>query len=96
MQGSKHEMAVHDQDYRDEIAAIVHRHHPQVEIVDPGIDPAAAFVAAYFEDSIVGFMQVNINGDTAVIRQILSLMKYSRKSMKKIRHPFEHPDFYLH
>ena len=35
MQGSKHEMAVHDQDYRDEIAAIVHRHHPQVEIVDP-------------------------------------------------------------
>jgi hypothetical protein len=35
MQGSKREMAVHDQDYRDQIAAIVHRHHPQVEIVDP-------------------------------------------------------------
>jgi nucleoside 2-deoxyribosyltransferase len=35
MQGSKHEMAVHDQDYRDQIAAIVHRYHPQVEIVDP-------------------------------------------------------------
>jgi hypothetical protein len=35
MQGSKREMAVHDQDYRDRIAEIVHRHHPQVEIVDP-------------------------------------------------------------
>jgi nucleoside 2-deoxyribosyltransferase len=35
MQGSKQEMAVHDQNYRDQIAAIVHRHHPAVEIVDP-------------------------------------------------------------
>jgi hypothetical protein len=35
MQGSKREMAVHDQDYRDRIAAIVHRHHPDIEIVDP-------------------------------------------------------------
>ena len=35
MQGSKREMAVHDQAYRDQIAAIVHRHHPDVEIVDP-------------------------------------------------------------
>ena len=35
MQGSKQEMAVHDQCYRDEIAAIVHRHHPEIEIVDP-------------------------------------------------------------
>ena len=35
MQGSKQEMAVHDQDYRDRIAEIVHRYHPQVEIVDP-------------------------------------------------------------
>ena len=35
MQGSKREMAVHDQDYRAQIAAIVRRHHPHVEIVDP-------------------------------------------------------------
>jgi hypothetical protein len=35
MQGSKREMAVHDQTYRDQIAAIVHRHHPDIEIVDP-------------------------------------------------------------
>ncbi len=35
MQGSKREMAVHDQDYRSEIAAIVHHHHPEIEIVDP-------------------------------------------------------------
>jgi hypothetical protein len=28
-------MAVHDQGYRDQIAAIVHRHHPEVEISDP-------------------------------------------------------------
>jgi hypothetical protein len=35
MQGSKREMAVHDQDYRARIAAIVRRHHPHVEIVDP-------------------------------------------------------------
>ena len=35
MQGSIHDMAVHDQTYREEIAAIVHRHHPEVEIVDP-------------------------------------------------------------
>ena len=35
MQGSKQEMAVHDQNYRAEIAAIVRRHHPEIEIVDP-------------------------------------------------------------
>jgi len=35
MQGSKREMGVHDQDYRDEISAIVRRHHPEVEIIDP-------------------------------------------------------------
>jgi hypothetical protein len=35
MQGSKQEMAVHDQTYRDQIAAVVHRHHPDVEIIDP-------------------------------------------------------------
>jgi len=35
MQGSIHAMAVHDQTYRDEIAAVVCRHHPEVEIVDP-------------------------------------------------------------
>lgn len=35
MQGSIHAMAVHDQTYRKEIAAIVHRHHPEVAIVDP-------------------------------------------------------------
>jgi hypothetical protein len=35
MQGSKQEMAVHDQTYRDRIAAIVRRHHPDVQIVDP-------------------------------------------------------------
>ena len=35
MQGSIQRMAVHDQDYRERIAAIVHCHHPEVEIVDP-------------------------------------------------------------
>ena len=35
MQGSIHAMAVHDQTYREEIAAVVHHHHPEVEIVDP-------------------------------------------------------------
>ena len=35
MQGSKHEMAVHNQDYRGEISAIVRRHHPDVEFIDP-------------------------------------------------------------
>ena len=35
MQGSIRQMAVHDQDYRERIAAIVHRTHPGVEIVDP-------------------------------------------------------------
>lgn len=35
MQGSRREMAVCSQDYRTEIAAIVSRHHPDVEIVDP-------------------------------------------------------------
>ena len=35
MQGSKQEMAVHDQSYRAQIAAVVRRHHPEVEIVDP-------------------------------------------------------------
>lgn len=35
IQGSKREMAVHTQDYRAEIAAVVRRQHPQVEIVDP-------------------------------------------------------------
>jgi L-amino acid N-acyltransferase YncA len=46
-------------------------------------NPDAFFVAAYFDGSIVGFMQINIHGQTAVIRQILSLMKYSRKSINK-------------
>lgn len=35
MQGSIREMAVHDQTYRDQIAAIVRRHHPKAQIVDP-------------------------------------------------------------
>ena len=35
MQGSIKRMAVHDQDYREQIAAIVRRSHPDVEIVDP-------------------------------------------------------------
>ena len=35
MQGSIREMAIHGQDYRDEIAALVRRYHPEVEIVDP-------------------------------------------------------------
>ena len=35
MQGSKCEMGVHNQDYREQIAAIVRRYHPQVQIVDP-------------------------------------------------------------
>jgi hypothetical protein len=35
MQGSIREMAVHDQDYRDQIADIVRRYHPRVAITDP-------------------------------------------------------------
>jgi DNA-binding transcriptional LysR family regulator len=35
IQGSKREMAVHDQGYREEIATIVRHRHPEVEIVDP-------------------------------------------------------------
>ena len=35
MQGSRHEMSIHDQDYRSQIAAIVRRHHPEVEVIDP-------------------------------------------------------------
>jgi hypothetical protein len=35
IQGSKREMAVHGQGYRQEIAAAVRRRHPEVEIVDP-------------------------------------------------------------
>jgi hypothetical protein len=35
MQGSMHEMAVYDQNYRERIAAMVHRRYPAVEIVDP-------------------------------------------------------------
>jgi hypothetical protein len=35
MQGSKQELAVHDQSYRAEIAAIVRRHHPEVDVIDP-------------------------------------------------------------
>ena len=35
MQGSSPEMAVCNQDYRTEIADIVRRQHPEVEIVDP-------------------------------------------------------------
>ena len=35
MQGSKQEMAVHDQSYRAQIAAVVRRHHPEAVIVDP-------------------------------------------------------------
>jgi hypothetical protein len=35
MQGSIREMAVHDQDYRDVIASIVQRYHPNVSIIDP-------------------------------------------------------------
>ena len=35
MQGSKREMGIHDQDYRNQIAAIVLDRHPDVEIVDP-------------------------------------------------------------
>jgi hypothetical protein len=35
MQGSIREMAVHDQDYREVIARLVRRYHPEVAIVDP-------------------------------------------------------------
>ena len=35
IQGSKRQQEVHDQDYRQQIAEIVRRHHPGVEIVDP-------------------------------------------------------------
>jgi hypothetical protein len=35
MQGSIRAMAVHDQTYREQIATVVHRYHPEVEIVDP-------------------------------------------------------------
>ena len=35
MQGSKHEMGVHNQDYRGQIADILRRQHPAVEIIDP-------------------------------------------------------------
>ncbi len=35
MQGSKHEMGIHNQDYRDQIATIVLDRHPEVEIIDP-------------------------------------------------------------
>lgn len=35
MQGSKQEMAVCSQNYRTEIADMVRRHHPEIEIVDP-------------------------------------------------------------
>jgi hypothetical protein len=35
MQGSLHEMSVHDQNYREQIAAIVRRRYRDVEIVDP-------------------------------------------------------------
>jgi hypothetical protein len=42
VQGSNREMSIHSQDYRSEIAAIVHRHHPEVEIVDPfGLHPGS-------------------------------------------------------
>ena len=33
--GSIREMAIHEQGYRDEIAALVRRYHPETEIVDP-------------------------------------------------------------
>jgi L-amino acid N-acyltransferase YncA len=46
-------------------------------------NPESFFVAAYFEGSIVGFMQVKIHGQTAAIRQILSLIEHSRKSINK-------------
>ena len=51
--------------------------------VNEAKNPGAFFVAACFEGSIVGFMQVNVHGETAVIRQILSLMKYWKKSINK-------------
>ena len=35
IQGSKRELKIHDQDYRQQIAAIVRRNHPEVEVVDP-------------------------------------------------------------
>lgn len=35
IQGSKREMAIREQDYRHEIRAVIRRHHPEVEIVDP-------------------------------------------------------------
>jgi hypothetical protein len=35
IQGSKREMAMHSQDYREEIAEVVRRYHPEVEVVDP-------------------------------------------------------------
>jgi hypothetical protein len=35
MQGSKREMGIHNQEYRDQIAAIVLNRHPEVEIIDP-------------------------------------------------------------
>jgi hypothetical protein len=48
MQGSKREMAVHDQDYRRDLAAIVHRYHPAFEIVDP------AALIAYLPEASLG------------------------------------------
>jgi hypothetical protein len=35
MQGSKRAMGIHNQEYRDQIAAIVLGRHPEVEVVDP-------------------------------------------------------------
>lgn len=35
MQGSHQVMSIHSQDYRQEIADIVRRHHPDVDIIDP-------------------------------------------------------------
>jgi hypothetical protein len=35
MQGSIREMAIHGQGYREQIAALVRRHYPGVEILDP-------------------------------------------------------------
>jgi hypothetical protein len=58
MQGSKREMAVHGQDYRDEIAAVVRRHHPEIEIVDPAkihpnsVDYTRERAVATFLDSL--------------------------------------------
>lgn len=55
MQGSIHEMSVHDQNYREQIATIVRRRYPDVEIVDPvQLHPNSVTYAR--EEAVVTFL----------------------------------------